>query len=187
MRRATPVPFRRQARQPMFVPALIVFVAGMALATVVSFAWQGLTGRLGEASVPLAASPPAATAGRVSPAIVRVIDGDTIDLAGRHVRLVGFNAPETWKPACASEAEIGHRAKARLRQLVATAPLTYRPVACSCPPGTEGTEACNYGRACGSLFADGRDVGDILVSERLAVPYRCGGTRCPPVPRPWCG
>jgi endonuclease YncB( thermonuclease family) len=171
----------------MFVPALIVLVAGMALAGVVSFGWQGLTARLGEAPAPLAANAPAEAPGRVSRALVRVVDGDTIDLDGHRVRLVGFNAPETWTPACAAEAKAGNRAKARLRDLVASEPLSYRRVACSCVPGAEGTQACNYGRACGSLFAGGRDVGDILVSERLAVPYRCGRTGCPPVPRPWCG
>lgn len=47
--------------------------------------------------------------------------------------------------------------------------------ACSCPPGTEGTRACNFGRLCGRLRADGRDVGDILIAEGLAEPYTCRG------------
>ena len=31
-------------------------------------------------------------------------------------------------------------------------------------------EPYNYGRACGTLRIDGRDVGDILIAEGLAVP-----------------
>ena len=32
----------------------------------------------------------------------------------------------------------------------------------------------------------GRDVGDILIEEKLAAPFRCGAVRCPATPRPWC-
>jgi len=55
------------------------------------------------------------------------------------------------------------------------------------PTGTEGTPSCNYGRRCGILKANDRDVGAILISENLAVPLICGQTRCPPTPKPWCG
>jgi len=34
--------------------------------------------------------------------------------------------------------------------------------------------------------ANGRDVGGILISKNLAVPFVCGQTRCPPTPKPWC-
>jgi hypothetical protein len=34
--------------------------------------------------------------------------------------------------------------------------------------------ACNWKRACGYLTVDGRDVGDLLISENLAHPYVCG-------------
>jgi endonuclease YncB( thermonuclease family) len=188
MKRPALVTFPPRTAQPFFAAAVLAFLLGLAFAGVISLDWQKLTARLAPDSVPPASLSTPDTAGRpVSRALVRVIDGDTIDLDGHRVRLVGFNAPETWTPACAAEAKAGNRAKARLRDLVASEPLSYRRVACSCAPGTEGTQACNYGRACGSLFAGGRDVGDILVAERLAVPYRCGRTACPPVPRPWCG
>jgi hypothetical protein len=59
-------------------------------------------------------------------------------------------------------------------------------VACSCKPGTEGAARCNYGRSCGTLRVSGRDVGQILIVEGLAVPFRCGATNCPPTPSPWC-
>ena len=124
----------------------------------------------------------------VSSTDIRVVDGDTIALSGlrQQVRLVGFNAPETRNAACQAEVQIGERAKQRLTGLLTGGELDLKFVACSCKPGTEGTRWCNHGRRCGSLVIDGRDVGAILISEGLAVPFRCGKTRCPPTPRPWC-
>ncbi len=80
--------------------------------------------------------------------------------------------------SCESERALGDKATTRLRDLVRSSTLDFEFVACSCPPGTEGTRACNYGRRCGPLKANGRDVAAILISENLAVPI-CGQTRCP--------
>lgn len=117
-----------------------------------------------------------------------IIDGDTLRLSdGTRMRLVGFNTPEKGDRAeCAREAELSARASARLKQLVAGSRTGITKVACACPPGTEGTDECNYGRSCGSLTANGRDVGEILIAEGLAVPFVCSGWGCPPTPRPWC-
>jgi endonuclease YncB( thermonuclease family) len=111
-----------------------------------------------------------------------ITDGDTIRIKGERkgTRLVGFNTPESIEPGCAAERALGLRAKARLRP-------SLERVRCSCRPGTEGTDACNYGRSRGNLRVDDRDVGEILISEGLAVPFACGATSCPPTPRPWCG
>ncbi|WP_052265349.1 SH3 domain-containing protein [Ruegeria sp. ANG-R] len=120
---------------------------------------------------------------------IRIVDGDTIDVRGMpaNVRLVGFNTPETWKPSCTAERQLGERATARLGQLVRdAAAIEFERVACACRPGTEGTDQCNFGRLCGALFVNGQDVGRRLIAEGLAVPYRCGRTSCPPRPEPWC-
>jgi endonuclease YncB( thermonuclease family) len=136
----------------------------------------------------IVALPSLVMAAPIDAADIRVIDGDTIRVHHQkpNVRLVGFNAPETRKAQCPSERALGDQATRRLRDLVRAGKLDFEFVACSCRPGTEGTQTCNYGRRCGTLRADGRDVGAILISEGLAVPFQCGTTRCPKTPRPWC-
>jgi endonuclease YncB( thermonuclease family) len=127
----------------------------------------------------------------INPAAVIVVDGDTIHMRGAAAgtRLVGFNAPETSseRAGCPAERRLGFIAKARLKQIVAGGNISLETVACACPHGTEGTPACNYGRHCGVLRSNGRDVGEMLIAERLAVPYACGRTGCGPPPSPWCG
>lgn len=130
----------------------------------------------------------AAWAAPITSGEVRVIDGDTIRIGHQKpdVRLVGFNAPETRRAICEAERGLGDKATRRLRDIVQSSKLDFEFVACACQAGTEGTPSCNYGRRCGSLKANGRDVGAILISENLAVPFVCGQTRCPPTPKPWC-
>jgi endonuclease YncB( thermonuclease family) len=140
------------------------------------------------AAIALALMAGTALAEPIEPSQVRVIDGDTIKVynTGPNVRLVGFNAPETRKAMCDAERALGDQATRRVRDLVRTGGLDYSQVSCACRPGTEGTMACNYGRQCGTLKANGRDVGAILIAEGLAVPFVCGATSCPKTPKPWC-
>ena len=110
-----------------------------------------------------------------------VIDGDTVRVQGETFRLVGFDTPETGRRSrCAYESDLGDRASQRLRDLIGSAAsIELTPLPCACPPGTQGTSQCNYGRSCGTLRANGRDVGGILISEGLASSYSCGPTGCP--------
>src|SRR5262245_34014239 len=75
----------------------------------------------------------------------------------------------------------GAKATRRLRDIIREGHLDFIYVKCSI-----GTFACNYGRDCGTLKSNGRDVGAILIEEGLAVPFICGATHCPKTPRPWC-
>ncbi|TAZ73912.1 thermonuclease family protein [Rhizobium ruizarguesonis] len=117
-----------------------------------------------------------------------VTDGDTVHVVGERAgtRLVGYNTPEMFSPQCENERQLGERASSRLRELVALGSARLTKVACACLPGTEGTSKCNHGRTCGILRVAGRDVGQILIAEGLAVPFVCEGNRCPRTPRPWC-
>lgn len=128
----------------------------------------------------------AAIAEPIASGAIAVTDGDTIRAHGTAVRLVGFDTPETGSRArCESERELGNRASVRLRQLVTAGGMDLTLIPCNCQPGTEGTQRCNHGRACGVLRSAGRDVGALLIAEGLARPYVCAGTRCPRR-QTWC-
>jgi micrococcal nuclease len=131
---------------------------------------------------------------------ITVIDGDSVYYRGQVVRLVGYDTAEIGERAmCRRERELGEKAKARLQALVAqahnkakapsgewdrfpnvdgSATLTLDLVRCACRPGTEGTPACNYGRKCGVLELNGKNVGAILIKEGLAVPMQCTPYSC---------
>ena len=104
-------------------------------------------------------APQALSAGQV-----QVIDADTIRISGREgdIRLVGFSTPQTQRAQCDVERERGYTAMRRLRSIVESASLELQPLPCACPPNTEGTEACNAGRRCGILRANGWDIGERL-------------------------
>jgi endonuclease YncB( thermonuclease family) len=128
-----------------------------------------------------------AHANAVKPADIYVVDGDTIEALGKRIRLVGFDAPELGGHArCALERTLAARAPSPVRQMIRTSDdIDLQIVECSCRPGTEGTMACNYKRACGYLTVDGQDVGDVLIAESLAHPLVCGKYSCPRR-KPWC-
>jgi endonuclease YncB( thermonuclease family) len=128
-----------------------------------------------------------AHADAVKPADIYVVDGDTIEALGKRIRLVGFDAPELGgHTRCSLERTLAARATSRLRQMIKMSDdIDLQIVDCSCRPGTEGTMACNYKRACGYLTVDGQDVGDVLIAESLAHPLLCGKYSCPRR-KPWC-
>lgn len=113
-----------------------------------------------------------ANAERIDPASIRVIDGDTIELHGQTVRLVGFDTPETWKPGCDFERVLGQQATDRLVELVSSG----RGVDVMMLPGRD-----RYNRGLGRLIIGNVDVSEILTTEGLARPYE-GGRR-----EGWCG
>ena len=119
-------------------------------------------------------------AGPVQAHLVRVVDGDTVEVLARiwpdHyvetlVRLAGIDAPEM-RGRCAEESALAERSRARLAALLAGNRLRLVDV--------------HYGKYAGRVVArvlteDGRDVARILLEEKLVRPY-AGGRRTP-----WCG
>jgi endonuclease YncB( thermonuclease family) len=110
-----------------------------------------------------------------------VLDGNTVDMHGQRIRLVGFDAPEEGQRArCATERTLGARAAARLRQIISRGDrIDLQMAACACAPGTEGTQQCNNGAPCARLTVDGKDVGAMLVAETLAHTFVCSQYSCP--------
>jgi endonuclease YncB( thermonuclease family) len=112
---------------------------------------------------------------------IYVLDGNTIDLRGQLIRLVGFDTPDEGERArCAIERTLAARAAARLRQIIRRGDkIDLQIVTCACFPGTEATQQCNNGWTCGRLTVDGKDVGTMLVAENLAHTFVCGQYSCP--------
>jgi endonuclease YncB( thermonuclease family) len=117
---------------------------------------------------------------------ITIVDGDTVSSGGMVYRLAGFDTPERGDRAlCDKERELAEKAAARLRALIASGEPTLERVACACRTGTEGTQACEFGRSCAYLRVNGEDVGETLIREGFANPFVCGQTSCPPR-KPWC-
>ncbi|WP_439137754.1 thermonuclease family protein [Roseicyclus sp.] len=101
--------------------------------------------------------------------VARVVDGDTVilDCLGTgqfRARLMGFDTPETHQPRCDREALLGQEATRRLRALL-TAPAGIT---------VELGGWDRYDRRLINIAVNGRDVGDTLIAEGLALPYQRG-------------
>lgn len=105
-------------------------------------------------------------------ALIAVVDGDTVKCDGQSVRLLGdgapnisgFDTPETYRPDCQKELELGRAATARMSELVSQA------------VGIEDTGVRDrFGRILGSLVLnDGRTAGSVLLEEGHAVVWQPG-------------
>ncbi|WP_244468741.1 thermonuclease family protein [Devosia limi] len=89
-----------------------------------------------------------------------LVDGDTIWIHGSNIRLKGFDTPEPATEICGGEAEVelAYLASNRLLELLNSKSWTVETF------GIDGTGK----RLLGTIRIDGRDVGDILISEGLA-------------------
>ena len=103
-----------------------------------------------------------------------IIDGDTVDLDGARIRIANIDAPETRGAQCDAERRLGMIAARRLQEL-----LTGGHIAVISGDPVSGRKVDRHGRQLATILVDGRDVGEILIEEDLARPWR--GRR-----EPWC-
>lgn len=96
-----------------------------------------------------------------------VVDGDTIWLDGINLRLKSFDTPEPYDAICggATEVALAKKASARLLELLNANAFTVETF------GADGTGR----RTLATVRIDGRDIGDILIEERLARSWPDGG------------
>ena len=131
-------------------------VPGLPLWALVSIAaCLGLAGGFALPPWPAIGGPPNATN-------ARVIDGDTLDVAGERIRLLGLDAPEG-KQVCQRDGrpwQCGDDATAALRGLMAG-----RPVHCD----VKGRD--RYQRALAVCTAGGTDLAREMVRRGMAVAY----------------
>ena len=110
-----------------------------------------------------------APAGEAVSGAIRVVDGDTLDVAGERIRIVNIDTPEMPpKAECASEADGALRARDSLDTFVRAGSVTL-----------ERTGTDRYGRTLAHVRVDGEDAGEALVAAGLARPW--DGRR-----RSWC-
>lgn len=148
--RAEPMPAwaggSRRRRQPYvrppFSPGLVISFAAVALLLF----WV--------------ASPPGLPSGPLS-GKTRVVDGDTLDVANRRVRLAGIDAPER-DQQCSDTAgqptDCGEVSRRTLADLVGKGPVTCTPL-----------ELDPYGRIVATCAFGGADLGEVMVSSGQAV------------------
>jgi micrococcal nuclease len=105
------------------------------------------------------------------PRVNCVVDGDTFWFEGERVRIADIDAPEIFRPECTYEAELGERSTKRLQALLNDGPFELRR-------GSRDRDV--YGRLLRTVHRDGRSLGDRLVEEGLARPWRGRSEK-------WCG
>lgn len=90
-----------------------------------------------------------------------VVDGDTLWLNGENIRLKDFDTPEPQTQICGGAAEVAlaHQASARLLELLNGNEWTIERF---------GYDRTSSRRTLATIRINGRDVGDILIAERLA-------------------
>lgn len=100
-----------------------------------------------------------------------VVDGDTLWIEGEKIRIADIDTPEIGRPRCLAELQHGLRARDRLIDLLNRGRFELL----STPAG----DSDRYGRKLRVITRSGESIGDQLVREQLARPWR--GRRLP-----WC-
>lgn len=121
----------------------------------------------------------------VSVSDIRVKDGDTIYYKDVEYRMVGYDTPEFQtrrRKVGPDERAVARIATERFAELLNSGPLDLTEVECACSAKARREGTCNYGRKCGLLMLNGKNIGDALIAEELAVPFRCSQSRCQKMP-----
>lgn len=114
-----------------------------------------------------------------------IVDGDTVALpcdtsgpgCSERIRLTAIDAPETWRSHCDDELQAGLMAKDRLREILRGHQVTV----------TRSGKMDRYGRTLADLATAEGDAGELLMRERMALPYRPGAKAHATRIAHWCG
>ncbi len=111
----------------------------------------------------------------VSPGLasaIRVVDGDTVVIDRETIRILNIDTPEIRDAKCDAERRLGLIAKRRLSELLAGGSIDIRR-------GDGNRMTDRYGRTLAVISVRGSDVGEKLIADGLARPWK--GKR-----QPWC-
>lgn len=89
-----------------------------------------------------------------------VVDGDTIRLGSRRVRLTGIDAPELALPQCPAEQRLAVRAADRLTEMLNAGPFDM--------VGHRFRPRDRHGRDLRDFYRGDKDIGDQMIAEGLA-------------------
>lgn len=109
---------------------------------------------------------------RAERGVTCIVDGDTIWQDGVKMRLLDIDTPETFEAECAEEKALGDRATERLRELMAGGYQIEN--------GGEKDRTSERRDLVRVILPDGRDAGQVLISEGLAQVWPNSGNK-------WCG
>ncbi|SFV30498.1 nuclease homologue [Devosia crocina] len=153
--------WRHRARR-LFFPVSLAMAAAVGGIGAVVLTESGWAGRLlGESGWAVASQTFPICAGRNRQTCV--VDGDTFWLDGVKIRIADINTPEIGQPSCSEEAQLGRLAQHRLRELLSAGDFDLVRA---------GRDEDQYGRKLRVVERNGRSLGDVLVSEGLAHPWR---------------
>lgn len=155
---------RRSRRRLPGGSEALLFLLGAAAAFAFFSVWR-------PPAPPQGASAPTEAGAAGDPASVRMVDGDTFDLAGVRIRVADIDTPEV-HGRCQEESRLASEATRRMAALLAEGPFDVAAIA--------GRDEDVYGRKLRIVSRDGRSLGDTLVAEGLAHPWV--GHKLP-----WCG
>jgi len=98
---------------------------------------------------------------RNTPTKTCLVDGDTLWLSGENIRLKDFDTPEPQSSICGGQREVAlaHQASVRMLELLNNNEWTIERF---------GLDSTRSKRRLATIRIGGRDVGDILIEERLA-------------------
>ena len=97
-------------------------------------------------------------------------------LGDERVRLLKIDAPESFRSCCERELVMGLKAKERLAALARSGPLKVE---------RHGQD--RYRRTLARVYVGGRDLGQVLIQEGLALPWRDGSEARADRLQHWCG
>jgi micrococcal nuclease len=93
---------------------------------------------------------------------LKVIDGDTYGIGKKRYRIVGYDAPEIFKPGCDAEAIRGAEAKLYLHSLL------HSPYATA----VRQRQRDLYGRTLVRVYLNGSDISKTMIFNKYGLPYK---------------